>query len=221
MSYILDALKKSERARNLGRGVVLGKGERVSSVLTKRNTWPVAIGVTLLLGLSLMMGLYLRDTRFGNTDPESRPAVDTVAKDIGRTAQVEARQGTGLVKDSADNLAQQARKVSLTERRSKPSRIKSVTKTETPPTSATGTSSEPNQVPFLRTMPEDFQRSLPKLVVNIHVYSPDESQRMLYINNRQYHKGDQVGGGARVEEVVEDGVVMIHRGTRFKLQRPN
>ena len=218
MSYILDALKKSERARDLGQGVVLDKGERASSVLTKRNIWPVAIGVTLLLGLSLMMGLYLRNTRFGNTDPESRPAVDTVAKDIGGTAQAEAGQGTELVKDNTDNLARQA---PLTERRSKSTRIRSAAKVELPPTSITGTPSEPNQVPFLRTMPEDFQRSLPKLVVNIHVYSPDESQRMLYINNRRYHKGDQVEGGARVEEIVEDGVVMVHRGTRFKLQRPN
>lgn len=75
-------------------------------------------------------------------------------------------------------------------------------------------------VKFLRAMPPDFQRDLPALVVNIHIYSPNESDRILYINNRQYQAGDRVREDIHVEAIVEDGAVLSFRGQRFKLPRP-
>lgn len=76
-------------------------------------------------------------------------------------------------------------------------------------------------IKFLRAMPPDFQRELPALVVNIHIYSPNEAERILYINNRQYQAGDRVREDIRVEAIVEDGAVLSFRGQRFKLPRPS
>ena len=77
-----------------------------------------------------------------------------------------------------------------------------------------------DNTPLLQQMPRDFQRSLPSLAVTIHVYSHDESQRILFINNREYRTGSQIEGGIRVEDIVPDGVVLGFRGERFKLSRP-
>jgi hypothetical protein len=55
--------------------------------------------------------------------------------------------------------------------------------------------------------------------VNIHVYTPDESQRMLYINNRQYRRGEFIGG-VLIEDITPDGVLVNYHGVRFKLERP-
>jgi general secretion pathway protein B len=74
--------------------------------------------------------------------------------------------------------------------------------------------------PFLRQKSAEFQRQLPELAVTIHVYSPDESQRILFINNREYRRGDQVQEGLRMEEIAPDGAVLSYRGERFKLRRP-
>lgn len=76
-------------------------------------------------------------------------------------------------------------------------------------------------VKFLRAMPPDFQRDLPALVVNIHIYSSNEADRILYINNRQYQAGDKVREDIRIEAIVEDGAVLSFRGQRFKLPRPS
>jgi len=77
-----------------------------------------------------------------------------------------------------------------------------------------------DDTPLLQQMPQDFQRALPSLAVTIHVYSHDETQRILFINNREYRKGSQIEGGIGVEDIVPDGVVLSYRGERFKLSRP-
>jgi general secretion pathway protein B len=77
-----------------------------------------------------------------------------------------------------------------------------------------------DDTPLLQQMPQDFQRALPALAVTIHVYSHDASQRILFINNREYRKGSQIDGGIRVEDIVPDGAVLSFRGERFKLSRP-
>ncbi len=80
---------------------------------------------------------------------------------------------------------------------------------------------ESGGAPWLGSLPEVFRNSLPPLNVNIHVYSPDESQRILYINNRQVQQGERIQAGVLVEEIVQDGVVLRFRGQRFKLPRPS
>jgi hypothetical protein len=74
---------------------------------------------------------------------------------------------------------------------------------------------------FLSTLAPEFQQRLPPMTVNIHVYAADEAQRILYINNRPYRRGEEISGGVRVEAIVPDGVVLQYHGQRFKLPRPS
>jgi general secretion pathway protein B len=104
---------------------------------------------------------------------------------------------------SADNAARPLAHTVVTPRRPPP-----------PPDAGSG------PIPLLSTLPAEFQDRLPPMEVNIHVYSPDAAQRILYINNRAYRQGDEVTGGAVVEEVVADGVVLYYDGQRFRLPRP-
>ena len=86
-----------------------------------------------------------------------------------------------------------------------------------PPRAVPGT----GEVPWLSSLPQAFRSSLPPLAVNIHVYSPEQSQRILYINNRPVQQGARIEGGVVGEEIVHDGVVLQYRGQRFKLPRPS
>lgn len=76
-------------------------------------------------------------------------------------------------------------------------------------------------VPLLREMPVDFRRQLPELTVNIHLYSADEAENLVYINDQQLRRGEQLEGGIKLEAIVPDGVVLSYAGTYFKLPRPN
>ncbi len=76
-------------------------------------------------------------------------------------------------------------------------------------------------VPLLREMPADFRRQLPALTLNIHLYSANEAENLVYINDRQLRRGEQLEGGIRLEQIVAEGVVLSYAGTYFKLPRPN
>jgi hypothetical protein len=79
---------------------------------------------------------------------------------------------------------------------------------------------EAGEAPWLSELPASFRERLPSLVVNIHVYSPKVSQRILYINNRPCRPGQEIDGGVVVEDILPDGVLLRFDHQRFRLPRP-
>ncbi|MEA3303603.1 MAG: general secretion pathway protein GspB [Pseudomonadota bacterium] len=60
----------------------------------------------------------------------------------------------------------------------------------------------------LSTFPADFIRKVQPLHLDFHVYSPDISRRMVYINNREYEEGDRLKNSLKVVRIVPQGAVM-------------
>jgi len=71
------------------------------------------------------------------------------------------------------------------------------------------------QVPNLAELPEDVRRSLPALTVSGAMYSDQPASRMLLINNRVFHEGDQPVAGLVLEEIRLKSAVFRYRGTRY------
>jgi hypothetical protein len=177
MSYILDALKKSERERTLVRGVrFVDAGLRLPR--SADGVWWL-IGVGSVIVAAVVAGsVYWARAGAGSGSAVGSPIADTAER-------------AGL--KAADQ--------------SSPSPALLIT--------------PDRELSWASTLAPEFQSSLPPMAVNIHVYTPDESQRILYINNRQYRRGGEIPGGVVVEEIVPDGVVLRFRGQRFKLPRPS
>ncbi len=229
MSYILDALRKSQQLRHPGsapgpRGAV----HNISLSLPSSGWW-VVTGFILLLGLLAAVLIFWRST-VGNIPPV--PAATPVAgmpatKPDPAVAEKKPppveypATNTGVVRD----LAEEAR-VPVYIAPESPSVVRAAREAVVPrrrmptPNNAPAVPVVPDDTPLLQQMPAEFQRALPPMTVTIHVYSDSESQRILFINNREYHQGDQIEGGIRVEGIVPDGVVLTYQGQRFKLSRP-
>jgi general secretion pathway protein B len=233
MSYILDALRKSQQARQPGTAPRTGAVHNVSPALPVSGWW-LALGVVLLLGILAATLLFWRSTVANLPDLPAAPA----SSEPVATAPVSAPAPVTLEKPLAvpesparktapvTDLAEQARlpaptppkKIAVARAEKKPAVNRS---SETIKTAATpAVPLVMDDTPLLQQMPQDFQRALPALAVTIHVYAHDESQRILFINNREYRKGSQIDGGIRVADIVPDGVVLSFRGERFKLSRP-
>jgi len=60
--------------------------------------------------------------------------------------------------------------------------------------------------------------NLPNLRLDLHVYAPDPDQRFVFINMQKLHEGDSLPIGVRVEQITSDGVILSYRGARFVLQ---
>ncbi|MFW5825050.1 MAG: general secretion pathway protein GspB, partial [Marinobacter sp.] len=72
------------------------------------------------------------------------------------------------------------------------------------------------RVPHLVELPMAFQRQVPDLVFNSHVYSERRSARSVMINNRYLRMGDSFGP-LTVERITEQGVELSMDGQRFRV----
>lgn len=213
MSSILDALKKSERQRGLGRDLIFRNSAPDE---TPRLTWFARVVLLALLLLAIAIGVLLFSLRQNET-PESLPlAAPEPATEVTKLAAAPVLPATSappasVRAQSTQELKDQARLEQRPTAAAKPEAAEVLVE-------ITGQSGD---APWLSSLPESFRSGLPPLDVNIHVYSPEASQRILYINNRPVRQGERIQAGVMVEEIVQDGVVLRFRGQRFKLPRPS
>jgi len=229
MSYILDALRKSEQERQPGTPV-RPDGPVHNISVPWRGGWLLVVGIILLLVFLAAAIVFWHYTVNGVS---SEPAV---AVTIPSTATATAPSTTEPVavvpppvttvmsEPAVRDLAEQARvPVPVTSKKpGTPSPPKLATTEQSPASQAHDPAVllETDNTPLLQQMPLEIQRAIPPMAVTIHVYSPQESQRILFINNREYHQGSLVEGVARVEAIVPDGAILSYQGERFKLSRP-
>ncbi|MEK7207362.1 MAG: general secretion pathway protein GspB [Pseudomonadota bacterium] len=244
MSYILDALRKSEQSRRPGGPVRSSGAVHELRVPIPSRGWLLALGVMLLF--SLLAGLLIFWRGLSQepatlpppavvTETPSSPdpvvpvanAVPAVTEPRANTAEEKttAPETPGLKNSAAVlDLSEQAPSARVTPKPRKAKTKVQQAKVRAPSTRGIVPAAPPmvsDGIPFLSQMPSEVQRQLPPLKVTIHVYSPDESQQILFLNNHEYHKGDQIEAGIRVEEIVPEGAVLSYQGERFKISRPN
>jgi general secretion pathway protein B len=218
MSSILDALRKSERQRRQARTPVFRDAAMPASPPLLR--WASLLAWAALL-LALVGGAVLilrtevpvpaavpaNDVTPAGAPPQSAavtPAAPVTARlpDEPVTPRATATQNLAGQRPTADD-----------------GRARAVAGPQSEPVSSLPAVS--GEAPWLSALPESFRAGLPPLTVTIHVYAPDEAQRILYINNRPYRRGAEIQPGVVVEEIVPEGVVLRYRGQRFRLPRPS
>lgn len=72
-----------------------------------------------------------------------------------------------------------------------------------------------NKLPTLAELPDEVRRGMPNLSVSGAMYSDQPANRMLLINNRVFHEGDQPVAGLVLEEIRLKSAVFNFRGTRY------
>lgn len=237
MSFILDALRKSEQERRQAEPLVLASAPATEPInLPQRSIVPLIVGAAIVSIVCVAFALWILFVK-----PSASPSIPvavsapstpvatapTVSNDLRMKvdtpppelkpyplAQTPDNSGVRDLAAEAQVESHKATPRSTSAPSSKPPTVASTNVVAVPTAPETS-------VKFLRSMPLDFQRSLPELIVNIHIYAPREADRILYINNRQYHAGDRVRDDVMVEEIVEDGAVLSAHGQRFKLPRPS
>jgi general secretion pathway protein B len=60
---------------------------------------------------------------------------------------------------------------------------------------------------------------LPELSVDLHIFTTDPAKRAIFINGRRYQQGARIAEGPVVEEITPEGAVLSYRGRRFQLPR--
>lgn len=67
----------------------------------------------------------------------------------------------------------------------------------------------------LAELPLPIQQEIPKLSVLFHIYSANPKDRMVGINDRALREGDSVEPGLVLEQITADGMILTYKGYRF------
>jgi general secretion pathway protein B len=211
MSFILDALKKSEGERQRQSGPALFE-VKVAPPKTRLPPWAVAVGALLLLNLAIGAWLVSRSappsvadatpaaapatTPTGPTPPPDPPPVAAHSEDVAPEPD-EASEFEDPVMDEYE-----------------------VPPAETPALPARVTRGTDLGVPTYEQLASTPGASLPELRLDLHAFASEPGERFIFLNNRRLREGESLPDGTRVEHIVPDGAVLSVRGRRFLLQSP-
>ena len=198
MSYILDALNKSEQekknTKTPGLNTVHQRVERTDSQAPQRWLYFFAIALTLnLLALGLWFALRI-----------SSPEMKSVDQPSPLTALPEASQVS----------RSEAPPPSLNEPRS--------TAPQTTPAAVSQanrvtTAAHLRQTTSTAVQSLDVQARLANIRFSSHIYAQDQDLRMVVIDGQRMKEGDQLSGGIRLLNITETGVVFTYQGDRFPI----
>lgn len=249
MSFILDALKKSEHERELQ-----AQGRPPEIIYKRRTTaqpwWVLAIVGLLVLNFMFVLVLWLRSDHQQAapviTVNSGTPATTVVtpapaqnspafaAPSVASSADASATSGVRSLQEEVYPPATEAgdetaATLSRANIANGPQLVRSVgqnnsNNTVTNSGLATAVNDQRNarpveNVPSLDSLGGHSALNLPPLHLDIHVYSAAANERFVFINMRKYLEGQGLNEGPMVDRITPEGAVLSYRGQHFLLPR--
>jgi len=214
MSFILDALKKSEAERQRQSTPGIADLPQAAPNQAPRR-WLWAVGGLLVINLAVLGGLLLQSRQAGGPAPvpSGAPSVEPAAVSVATDS---AREAPGMAPPVTPQPRQVAEERPIVttpiERNRAPETRPELAPGPRPATVADG----PVSFNELRAS-GDLQ--LPDLHLDIHVYSDMAADRFVFVNMSKYKENAVLSEGPRVTEITPEGVILEFRGQEFLLPR--
>jgi len=200
MSFILDALKKSESERQQQ-----SNSEFASVPSSSGNPsslkWLWILGALLLVNVAVLLGLLLRD---------DAPAEDAVIATSSSTNEAAVAEPSFEEQVAAAKLIQ-PQPAAVTQ--AEPSGPAASAAPKSTPSSSGGRILTIDEVRLNGSL------QLGDLHLDIHVYSDVPEERFVFINMAKLREQSQLEDGPTVTEITRDGVILEYQGTTFLMPR--
>ena len=247
MSYILDALKKSERERKRGTVPnVLTMQEGLQPPVKKRSLLPVFVITALFLNTALLLWWFAPWKADSHRTAAVKPPVHTQPQDSIKTeaSPVNAKEelpshpaqhaeihavspkspavtGTEVAKLSKPSSGLAPDRQPDPGSRGKDSRKaeKDERREESLPAEQPVAALPPaeNRIYRVKELPEPLRKTLPDFSISAFLYSATPSSRMVRINGQMLREGEELSPGLQLEEITPDGIIMSCRTYRFSI----
>ena len=233
MSFILDALKKSESDRQRQSGPALFE-VKVAPPRTGLPLWAVAVAALLVVNLAIVMWMLWRHPAARSADagmadtsaaaPAPRPAPPLPASAMEERPQVAAAGAAPPVSLPAPAGSPPAAAPVL--------RPTAGGAAENPDDYAPA--AEPAAAPLLGNrvrrdtvdgvpLYQDVAATpgarIPQLRLDLHVFAPQPQERFVMINMHKLREGDSLPEGVHVDSITPEGAVLSYGAARFLLPR--
>ena len=224
MSFILDALKKSENERQQQSDSEFATVPSGSDNPAMPR-WLWVLGALLIVNAVVVTGLLLRPDSPAITTTSTQPATETASIAAPETT---AAAVVDLTPDPAPSFAeridaaredQAARPAPEPEPAVTPPPVASRAPAADSPAVLAAQAENPAMLPSIQEVVANGSLQLPPMHIDIHVYTDTPSDRFVFINMNKYRESERLDEGPVVQEITRDGVVLAHLGTEFFLSR--
>lgn len=218
MSYILDALKKSEKKRQHGSITeMLAVQDAVVLRSRKRALWPYLISIALVVNAGVFVWwLHPWQKEKGRETASTKIGVTSSSEAQGMPAKALERERPAIAEKAvpADGAKQPAAAVGP--KREQPVKRGHAIPAESPPKD-TAKAAPGQKVIAFAELPQSVQQGMPALTVSAHYYDSNPASRVVSINGRVVREGQNVAAGITLERITPDGVVLGFQGYRFSM----
>jgi len=195
MSYILDALRKSDQQRQHGQTPTLGNAPLPAAHPVPRGMakWlPLSLLALLLIGAGLAIGI-LRPWQAAPLPPTPLAPVNALNQPDPEPEHAPDQTPAPVLAISPKPVDSAPAEVAPTP---------PIVAVQAPPTAVVKATSNTQPPPPVR--------------MTVHAYSNDPGDRLVGINGRMLREGQEIEAGFKVERITPDGAVLNFQGRRFR-----
>lgn len=211
MSYILDALRKSDQQRQHGATPTLLTLHATAAEPGQPAYWNYGLSAAVLVGAGIVIG-WLHPWQSEQPVPAG---VTNAAK-------------------PSESSARQTAPAPVTPARSAPSPSDAQTRAMPPKAVPTAPTEAPTPVPEIpvRAGPSDaaqeqgvmtmgelplsIRQELPSMQISLHLYSTRPGNSFVSINGQMLQEGEDPAPGIKLEQITPDGMIFTYKGYRFR-----
>jgi general secretion pathway protein B len=232
MSFILDALKKSETDRQRQSAPALFE-VKVAAPRRRFPLWGVGLAVLLAANIAFLLWFFLREPAAPRAAPAAQaaagesPGMVTVpanatyipANAAPNVTVGPAHSDAGVIAPSIEPPLVEEPVLSGQEPSVPPDYDARDYRPAITPEQAAATAaarragSLPSRDEVLATGTQ-----LPELRLDLHVYDADPARRFVFINMNKLREGETMQNGVRVESITQNGARLSYRGSSFVLE---
>lgn len=239
MSYILEALKKSEQERE--RGNVpdiksIHNGNDVTTHGSKKNWWLYVLALVVLINGAIFGVIYfggmggdtvnqVSDEQRVASLSDEKPVVDPVVIEKPEPANSLQQQKTEVPSKPAAEPKPQPKVIFSKEPLDMSSEIEvsqgadvNASQSSAAESDLKQESVEANiQTMLISELPDNVRQSIPNIEFAGHVYSTSAERRSVMINGKKMREGDAVNADMFLYAITPEGAEFDYQGYRFKL----
>jgi general secretion pathway protein B len=223
MSFILDALKKSESDRQRQSGPALFE-VKVAAPRTRLPLWAIAIAGLLVVNLAIVMWMLWRHSATRTAVPSATATEGPQA--AGATPPAPAPPSVSLAAPAAPPPATALSPVLVptpgagSGGSDNPDDYAPATEPTAPaPLGSRVRRGTVDGVPLYQDAAATPGTRIPQLRLDLHVFALRPQDRFVMINMHKLREGDSLPEGVRVDRITPEGAVLSYSGSQFLLSR--
>lgn len=238
MSYILDALRKSDEQRRRGSAPTLLTPQIAPAAPARSHSLIYALLALVTLAAGIAIGTLrpwqssppsasqpqpplAEATRAPASPADAGVAPSLVPEPAAKAAPAVAQPASPPAADTAAKAApsplapaKKAPESAPRPRKPAPEPLAAGKEKPAAKPAAKKAETEPALVAFSE-LPVPVQQEIPRLAITVHAYSANPSERLVGINDQVLREGASVTEDLKIERITPDGMIMTYKGYRF------